>query len=104
MLKGLDPLLGPELLATLRAMGHAAEVAVVDANCPAAANARRLIRACLPHFCKTRAVGSKICIERREPGNEIAGEIGDQPGLRHTEEYPRAFAMALGKSGLDKKS
>ena len=45
MLKGLDPLLGPELLAALRAMGHADEIAVVDANFPAAANARRLIRA-----------------------------------------------------------
>ena len=45
MLKGIDPILGPELLATLRAMGHADEIAIVDANCPAAANARRLIRA-----------------------------------------------------------
>jgi L-fucose mutarotase len=45
MLKGIDPLLGPELLATLRAMGHADEIAVVDANFPAAANAKRLIRA-----------------------------------------------------------
>lgn len=45
MLKGVDPLLGPELLATLRAMGHADEIAIVDANFPAAANARRLIRA-----------------------------------------------------------
>ncbi|HEY2708107.1 MAG TPA: RbsD/FucU domain-containing protein [Caulobacteraceae bacterium] len=45
MLKGIDPLLGPELLATLRAMGHADEIVIVDANFPAAANARRLIRA-----------------------------------------------------------
>ena len=45
MLKGIDPLLGPELLATLRAMGHADEIAIVDANFPAASNARRLIRA-----------------------------------------------------------
>lgn len=45
MLKGIDPVLGPELLATLRAMGHADEIAIVDANFPAAANARRLIRA-----------------------------------------------------------
>ena len=45
MLKGIDPLLGPDLLATLRAMGHADEIAIVDANFPAAANARRLIRA-----------------------------------------------------------
>ena len=44
MLKGIDPLLGPELLATLRAMGHADEIAIVDANFPAAANARRRSR------------------------------------------------------------
>jgi len=45
MLKGVDPLLGPELLATLRSMGHGDDIAIVDANFPAAANARRLIRA-----------------------------------------------------------
>jgi L-fucose mutarotase len=44
MLKGLDPLLGPELLAMLRAMGHGDEVVIADANFPAAANARRLVR------------------------------------------------------------
>lgn len=32
MLKGLDPLLGPELLATLCEMGHGDEIVVVDAN------------------------------------------------------------------------
>jgi L-fucose mutarotase len=44
MLKNLDPLLGPELLAILRAMGHGDELAVVDANFPAAASAKRLVR------------------------------------------------------------
>jgi L-fucose mutarotase len=44
MLKGLDPLLGPELLAILRAMGHGDEVAIVDANFPASSSARRLVR------------------------------------------------------------
>ena len=44
MLKGLDPLLTPELLAALRAMGHGDTIAIVDANFPAEANARRLIR------------------------------------------------------------
>jgi L-fucose mutarotase len=44
MLKGLDPLLGPELLQILRAMGHGDELAIVDANFPAAATARRLVR------------------------------------------------------------
>ena len=45
MLIGLDPVLGPELLAALRAMGHGDEIAIVDGNYPAAAHAHRLIRA-----------------------------------------------------------
>ena len=45
MLKGIDPLLGPELLAVLRSMGHGDEIAIVDANFPAAALATRLCRA-----------------------------------------------------------
>ncbi len=44
MLKGIDPLLGPELLEILAAMGHGDELAIVDANFPAAAMARRLVR------------------------------------------------------------
>ena len=45
MLKGIDPLLGPELLAILRAMGHGDEIVVADANFPSAALAQRLVRA-----------------------------------------------------------
>ena len=45
MLKGLDPILGPDLLFALRAMGHGDEIAIVDGNYPAVAHARRLIRA-----------------------------------------------------------
>ncbi|WP_159946193.1 RbsD/FucU domain-containing protein [Rhizobium sp. 18065] len=44
MLKGIDPLLSPELLATLRAMGHGDEIAIVDGNYPALEHARRLVR------------------------------------------------------------
>jgi L-fucose mutarotase len=35
MLKAIDPLLNPDLLYTLRAMGHGDEIAIVDANFPA---------------------------------------------------------------------
>lgn len=45
MLIGISPLLGPDLLHTLRAMGHGDEIAIVDGNYPAAEHARRLIRA-----------------------------------------------------------
>jgi L-fucose mutarotase len=46
MLKNLSPLLGPELLYTLRAMGHGDEIAIVDGNYPADnAGPERIIRA-----------------------------------------------------------
>lgn len=44
MLKNIDPLLGPELLCHLRAMGHGDEVALVDANFPATALGQRVVR------------------------------------------------------------
>jgi L-fucose mutarotase len=44
MLRGLSPLLTPELLMILRAMGHGDEIAIVDANYPAMRDARRLAR------------------------------------------------------------
>ncbi|RWI29893.1 MAG: transporter [Mesorhizobium sp.] len=45
MLIGIPALLGPQLLATLRAMGHGDEIALVDGNYPAQEQAHRLIRA-----------------------------------------------------------
>ncbi len=44
MLKGIDPLLGPELLMALASMGHGDQLAVVDRNFPAGSMARRLVR------------------------------------------------------------
>ena len=43
MLKGISPLLTADLLHALRAMGHGDEIAIVDANFPAASVGRRLI-------------------------------------------------------------
>jgi L-fucose mutarotase len=45
MLKGLHPLLTAPLLSVLAEMGHGDEVAIVDANFPAASHARRLVQA-----------------------------------------------------------
>ena len=44
MLKNVDPMLSPELLSTLRTMGHGDEIAIVDANYPAASSGRPVIR------------------------------------------------------------
>ena len=44
MLKNINPLLSPDLLRCLRAMGHGDEIAIVDGNYPAETDAKRLIR------------------------------------------------------------
>ena len=44
MLKGLDPLLSPDLLHVLAQMGHGDQIALVDRNFPAASTARRLVQ------------------------------------------------------------
>ena len=67
MLKGIDPLLGPELLATLRSMGHGDEIALVDANFPAHASNARVIR--LDGVSVTRALDG-----RRRPSRELVAQ------------------------------
>jgi L-fucose mutarotase len=44
MLKGIDPILSPDLLSILRSMGHGDEIVIADANFPSASMAQRLIR------------------------------------------------------------
>lgn len=44
MLKGIPPILGPDLLHILRAMGHGDEIALVDANFPASSAGPELVR------------------------------------------------------------
>jgi L-fucose mutarotase len=45
MLKNISPLLSPELLQVLAAMGHGDEIVLADSNFPAASHAARLVRA-----------------------------------------------------------
>lgn len=45
MLHNIDPILSPDLLYTLRAMGHGDEIALVDANFPAESSGPTCVRA-----------------------------------------------------------
>lgn len=45
MLRGIHPLLGPDLLHALQSMGHADEIVVADANFPASTQGPKVIRA-----------------------------------------------------------
>ena len=44
MLKGISPVISPELIKILMEMGHGDEIVLADGNFPAAANAQRLVR------------------------------------------------------------
>ena len=89
MLIGLDPLLAPDLLHALASMGHGDEIAIVDANFPAAACARRLVAldaAGAPEI--LRAVLSVMPLDHAVPHpavvmqvigapDEVPGAVGD---------------------------
>ena len=44
MLKGIPPIVGPDLLYVLQAMGHGDEIAIVDGNYPGASAGPELVR------------------------------------------------------------
>jgi len=100
MLKGLDPLLGPDLLAMLRAMGHGDELVIADANFPshAVAPARRLVRAdgiSAPRM--VEAIVSILPLDDFVPAAAFRMAVVDKP-----EEVPAIashFAAALAKAG-----
>lgn len=98
MLKGIDPILGPELLAILRAMGHGDDIAIVDANFPATSSAKRLVRidgADAPRV--VRAVLSVLPLDTFVPNAAFRMAVVDDPG-----EIPpitREFASLLADAG-----
>ena len=60
MLKHLDPLLTPELLHALRAMGHGDEIVIVDANYPAESAGPQVVR--LDGVDATRALDAVLSV------------------------------------------
>src|SRR5271167_2303926 len=60
MLKNLDPLLTPDLLQVLRAMGHGDEIAIVDANYPAESAGPQVVR--LDGIEATRALDAVLSV------------------------------------------
>jgi L-fucose mutarotase len=80
MLIGIDPLLGPECLAHLRAMGHGDHLVLADANFPAASNARRLVRMDgADLLAALRAVLSVLPIDDFEPDPLVGMQVVGDP-------------------------
>jgi L-fucose mutarotase len=67
MLKGINPLLGPDLLHTLRAMGHRQDIAVVDANFPCEPQSRVIRLDGISAPAALDAILSVVPVEREEP-------------------------------------
>src|SRR6185503_8339926 len=75
LLKGIDPLLTPELLWVLASMGHGDDLALVDANHPAERVARstatgRLIR--MPGIALPRIAQAILSVMPLDPGDDAA--------------------------------
>ena len=102
MLKGLDPILGPDLLSILRSMGHGDEIVIADANFPAASTAMggRLVRAdglSAPRVAE--AVLSVLPLDDFVPAAAFRMAVVDRP-----EDVPAIathFAQALKQAGYD---
>jgi L-fucose mutarotase len=83
MLIGLDPLLGPELLQALRAMGHGDDIALVDANFPGEASGRRVIRLDGTDLTVAlKAILSILPIDQTEPNAAVGMEVVGDPARR----------------------
>jgi L-fucose mutarotase len=100
MLKGIDPVLGPEMLGILRAMGHADEICIADANFPSASNARRLVRADGVTATKlVRAIAEVMPIDNFVEAAAFSMEATGKPG-----EFPpiiSEFSAILQDSGYN---
>lgn len=83
MLKGLDPILSPDLLATLRAMGHGDEIALVDGNYPGLEHGRRLVRLDgMPLIPVLNAILSILPIDDFVPEAIFRASVGGDPSGR----------------------
>lgn len=84
MLKGIDPLLGPELLAVMAAMGHGDELVIADANFPAGSVARgtvhgHALRADAGAIPLLRAVLSLLPLDTHEPDPVLTMQVVGDP-------------------------
>ena len=89
MLKGISPLISPELLKVLCEMGHGDEVVLADANFPAESMGRRvvradgigaaeLLRAILPLFPLDQYDESNFVLMSVVPGDPVEPVIWDE--------------------------
>ena len=89
MLKGISPIVSPELIKILMEMGHGDEIVIGDGNFPAASVAKRLVRlaghgvnevldAVLPLFPLDTYVEAPVSLMQVMPGDDVVPVIWDE--------------------------
>lgn len=89
MLKGISPILSPELLKILMEMGHGDELVIGDGNFPAASMGRRLVRldghgvpeileAILALYPLDSYSEAPVALMQVTPGDDVVPEIWDR--------------------------
>ncbi len=99
MLRGIHPLLTPDLLHALASMGHGDRIALVDANFPALSHARRLVDlpgADAPSVLE--AVLSIMPVDDFEPDPLAVMQVVGDPEM--VPEAVRGFVEILRRQGL----
>ena len=110
MLKGIDPIIAPELLMVLASMGHGDEVVIADANFPAASVARDSVHGQLLRMDCTapravRAVLSLLPVDRYEPDPVLSMQVvGDPTAIPEAvaETAPLFAAEGVAIAGLER--
>ena len=110
MLRGISPLLGPDLLATLYRMGHGDEIVLADAHFPGESVGRRVLRAdgvdvaplldaILPLFVLDSYAPAPLAMMAAVPGDELDPAVEaayraavdrhqpEAPGIEHIERF-----------------
>lgn len=110
MLRGIDPLLSPELLWMLAAMGHGDDIAIVDLNHPAetiaaATTSRRLVR--MPGVAVDRTVAAILTVlplDTFEPDTARGMQVtGDPAALPEAVRDIERVLAAAGHAGAMKR-
>ena len=105
VLNKIHPLLTPELLATLRAMGHGDELAIVDANYPAVSSGVAVIRLDGVSTTQTlEAVLSVLPLDEFEPcaafHMQVVGDpAGEQPIFQEFRDLLQRYEPQVSKLG-----
>jgi L-fucose mutarotase len=112
MLKGVPPIISPELMKTLMEMGHGDEIVLADGNFPAASCAQRLVRcdghgipellgAILKFFPLDGYVEQPVALMEVDPGdpvtpviwNEYDGIVQEYDNRANNRQFVERFAF-----------